>query len=122
MAIPQIEELQLLHENICKAVGDPRRIQLLYAIHEGRQHVSALAEALSIPQPTVSRHLAMLRQRGLVVADRDGSAVYYRLADDRLITILDTMRQIMREMFDRKATMLDQPEGEEATSLLSAAR
>jgi len=107
MAIPTINELTLLHDNICQAVGDPRRIQILYAVHDGRRNVTGLAEALQIPQPTVSRHLAVLRQRGLVIADRDGSAVYYRLADVRIIEVMDIMRQMMRDIFGRKATAVE---------------
>ena len=56
MAIPQIEELDLLHANICQALGDPKRIQILYALHGEPRYVSALADALGMPQPTVSRH------------------------------------------------------------------
>lgn len=107
MAIPQMDELSLLHDNICQAIGDPRRIQILYAVHEGRRNVSALAEALQIPQPTVSRHLAVLRQRSLVIAQRDGTAVYYSLADPRIITVLDTMRQLLRDLLNLRATVMD---------------
>jgi ArsR family transcriptional regulator len=107
MTIPQMNELKMLHENICQAVGDPRRIQILYAIYDSRQNVTELAEALDVPQPTVSRHLAVLRQRGLVSAERDGSAVFYTLTDTRIIKVLDVMRQMMRDMFDRQSVALE---------------
>ena len=85
MAIPPIEELKILHNNICMAVGDPRRIQIMYALHEKPRYVSELAEDLEIPQPTISRHLSVLRQRSLVIAEREGAAMVYRLADSRII-------------------------------------
>jgi ArsR family transcriptional regulator len=55
MSFPSIDELRLLHDNICRALGDPKRIQMLYALDEQPRNVSALAAALDIPQPTVSR-------------------------------------------------------------------
>lgn len=106
MAIPGLEELHLLHEQVCQAVSDPKRIQILYALHENPRHVTALAEALDTPQPTISRHLSLLRQRMLVIAERDGASVTYRLADPRIIEILDLMRQLLREMLEQRTNTM----------------
>ncbi len=106
MEIPQIEELELLHANICQALGDPKRIQILYALHGEPRYVSALADDLGMPQPTVSRHLQVLRQRSLVLTERDGQTVVYRLADARIIDVLNMMRQIMRDALDRQTNVL----------------
>jgi len=97
MAIPPVEELNLLHGKICQAIGDPKRILILYALYEEPRHVTALSKALDLPQPTVSRHLGTLRERALVKAERDGAAVVYRLADDRIIMVLDIMRELLRD-------------------------
>lgn len=101
MVIPTLNELTLLHEHICQAVADPKRIQILYALYECPRNVTALAAALDMPQPTVSRHLSLLRQRGLVSSERDGAAVVYSLADDRIIAVLDTMREVLRAALAR---------------------
>lgn len=106
MAIPSDNELALLHDHICQALSDPRRIQIMYALNESRRHVSAIADALGIPQPAVSRHLAVLRQRGLVSSGREGAAVFYYLADPHIIEILDMMRQLLRDTMDRQAGSL----------------
>jgi len=98
---PTLDELNLLHNRVCRAVGDVKRLEIFYALHEQPRNVTALAEALSTPQPTISRHLAMLRQHGLVIAEREGSSVVYRLADARIIQVLDTMRAMLREMVEQ---------------------
>ncbi|NIV33859.1 MAG: metalloregulator ArsR/SmtB family transcription factor, partial [Anaerolineae bacterium] len=103
---PQLQELELLHANICRAIGDPRRIQILYALHSQSCHVTALSERLDIPQPTVSRHLSVLRQSGLVASERDGAAVNYRLTDPRVIEILDRMRAILRDSLERRSNIM----------------
>jgi DNA-binding transcriptional ArsR family regulator len=106
MAFPPLKELRLLHANICKALGDPKRIQILYALDEQPLNVSSLASTLDIPQPTISRHLAILRQRSLVVAERKGQMVIYRLADPRIIDVLDSMRTILRDSLERQSSAL----------------
>lgn len=103
-----MQEMNLLHNHICTAVGDPKRMLILYALNEEPRHVSALAEYLGLPQPTVSRHLRVLRQRSLVVPERDGAAVFYRLADQQIITILDAMRHLLRDSLTRQTDMLDE--------------
>src|SRR6516225_2675615 len=63
-----------------KAVADPVRLRLLHLLAAGEVCVCHLHEALDLPQSTVSRHLAYLRRRGLVVGRKEGLWVYYRLA------------------------------------------
>jgi DNA-binding transcriptional ArsR family regulator len=107
MSFPSIDELRLLHDNICRALGDPKRIQMLYALDEQPRNVSALAAALEIPQPTVSRHLAILRQCSLVTAEREGQMVTYQLADPRIIEVLGTMRMILKDSLERQSSALE---------------
>jgi ArsR family transcriptional regulator, arsenate/arsenite/antimonite-responsive transcriptional repressor len=63
-----------------KAFADPVRLRLLNLLADGEVCVCHLHEALELPQSTVSRHLAYLRTRGLVVGRKDGLWVHYRLA------------------------------------------
>lgn len=106
MPSPDLAELNLLHATVCKALGDPTRIQLLYSLHEEPRHVSALAEALELPQPTVSRHLAILRQRGLVQSERDGLVVNYSLTQTDIIDVLNAMRQVLRQTLAQQSDAL----------------
>lgn len=106
MEKPNIRELNLLHTNICQALGDPKRIMILYAINEEPRHVTALAESLGFPQPTVSRHLRILRQRALVRKERNGPAVVYHLTDTRVVDILDSMRLLLRDAMKRQTSAL----------------
>jgi ArsR family transcriptional regulator len=63
-----------------KAFADPVRLRLLSLLAEGEVCVCHLHEALGLPQSTVSRHLAYLRKRGMVVGRKEGLWVHYRLA------------------------------------------
>jgi ArsR family transcriptional regulator len=94
---PQKSETQLLHTQVCQALDDPTRIMTLYLLAEGAKSVGELAEDLDVNQPTVSRHLKVLRDRGMVTTQRFGTTVMYSLADRRVIDALDLMRAIMAD-------------------------
>ena len=100
-----IQEINQLHANICGALADPNRILILYLLSEGPLNVNALVEKLELPQPTVSRHLKVLRERGLVSAERDGQSVYYTLTDRRVIDALDLLRTVLGERLAKQATL-----------------
>jgi DNA-binding transcriptional ArsR family regulator len=94
-------EATLLHDNVCQALADPKRIVILYLLADGPHNVTEIAEALDWPQSTVSRHLKILRERSLVHTERDAQQHVYSLADRRIIEALDLMRatvmSILRE-------------------------
>jgi ArsR family transcriptional regulator len=106
MQQPQEAEIQLFHAQICQALADPTRILLLYRLAEGPQNVGELAAALKISQPTVSRHLKVLRERGMVTTTRYGATVEYRLIDDRPIKALDLLRSVLRDNLSRSAELM----------------
>ncbi len=69
-----------------KALGDPVRLRLLSLIAAAGEEacVCDLTEAFSVGQPTVSHHLRVLREAGMVTSERRGTWVYYRLHPDVL--------------------------------------
>ena len=98
-------EVHQLHSRMCEGLADPTRILILYALAEGARNVGELAEALRTPQPTVSRHLKVLRERGMVDAERLGPAVRYSLADRRLIEALDLLRAVLAAQLRSQAAL-----------------
>lgn len=98
------QEINHLHANICSAISEPNRILLLYAVSEKPRNVNALADAVGIRQSAASRHLKVLKERGLIQANRDGANVIYTLTDQRLIQALDLLREVM---FDQLAHRVD---------------
>jgi ArsR family transcriptional regulator len=102
---PTIAEVTRLHADMCYALADPKRILILYALAERSQNVTDLANQIKISQPTASRHLKILRERGLVKATRDGVNMEYRLADYRLITALDQLRSVLKDQLEHQASL-----------------
>ena len=73
-----------------KAVGDPTRLRLLslIATHEaGEVCVYDLVGAFRLTGPTISHHLKVLRQAGLIASDRRGTSIYYSIIPDALAAL-----------------------------------
>ena len=102
-----VQEITQLHADFCSALADSTRLILLYALADGPRNVTELTQELGLPQPTVSRHLKNLRDRGLVIATRQGMMVQYSLADKRVIDALDILRSIMRESIQKRASLVE---------------
>jgi ArsR family transcriptional regulator len=101
------QEVNLLHASICQGLSDPKRILMLYALYDQPMHVNELAEVLQVPQPTVSRHLKILRERQLVAAEREGPSVRYSLADERVIQALDILRAVLMGTLSRQGHLAE---------------
>jgi ArsR family transcriptional regulator len=79
---------------VFKALGNPTRLGILRRIMDGDMCVGELQEELDRSQPNISQHLAVLRDRGVVLSERDGTRVCYRPADSRLGDLLDLAADI----------------------------
>jgi ArsR family transcriptional regulator len=99
------DQVILLHAQICKGLADPNRILILYALNEHPYNVGDLAEAVGLPQPTISRHLKTLRDRNLVSARRDAQSIVYELADARIIQALDLLRTVLADTLAGQANL-----------------
>ena len=107
MTRPPESEIRELHAQFCQALADPTRIMLLYTLAEGPRNVGELATELKLSQPNVSRHLKVLRERGMAVATREGANVVYSLADKRVLKALDLMREVLGDQLARRAQLAE---------------
>ena len=100
-------EVLQLHAEICAGLADPNRIMILYALSDGPHNVTEICNTLGMPQPSVSRHLKILRERRMVTTERKGTIVQYSLADQRLIEALDILRAVLRDGLAKRAELVD---------------
>jgi ArsR family transcriptional regulator len=100
------QEISQLEADFCFALSDPTRILMLYALNEKPLNVTELTSDLNVPQPTTSRHLKVLRERGLVQSVRQGTTLTYHLTDPRLIQALDLLRSVMRDRLTQQASLI----------------
>jgi ArsR family transcriptional regulator len=100
------EEITQMHARVCGGLADPNRILILYTLFDHPSNVSDLAQTIGLPQPTVSRHLKILRENGMVSAQRDGQSVIYTITDLRIIQALDLLRSVMASSLESRASLV----------------
>ena len=102
------QEISQLEADFCFALSDPTRILILYALNESPRNVTELTNGLGISQPSASRHLKVLRERGLVHTVKQGTTVTYHISDERLIQALDLLRAVMHERLAYRASLISE--------------
>lgn len=106
MTNPPNSDLPNIQAEFCAAVGDPNRVKIVYQLAEGGQNVKSLAQILGLSSSATSRHLKILRDRGLVSASRQGHSVQYSLATPELITALDIFLDILNKQLAHRASLV----------------
>ncbi|MFH0810970.1 MAG: metalloregulator ArsR/SmtB family transcription factor [Pseudomonadota bacterium] len=86
---------------ICKALSDPKRIMIIHALRDGERTVSDLVDDLGLAQANLSQHLAVMRNQGLLTAQRRGNNVYYWLTSARIVEACDVVRQVLVEQLEQ---------------------
>ena len=87
-------ELQAFKARFFRALAHPTRIRMLEILIRGGRTVQELQEALTLDQPIVSQQLAVLRNQGIVSAQKEGVSVRYALRDPLVGELLDVARRI----------------------------
>jgi len=80
--------------SIARALADPKRLCVVERLASGEQSVSELSREVGCQVPNMSQHLSVLRSAGLVVSRREGSTVFYRLVDDRVLEAYRLLQQV----------------------------
>jgi ArsR family transcriptional regulator len=88
------EGLRQFKAEFFKALAHPLRIRILEILRTGPQSVTQLQEAIGVPASSISQQLAVLRGRSIVITERRGTTVIYRVRDAELFQLLDVARQI----------------------------
>ena len=79
---------------VARALSDPKRLCVLEMLAWGERSVTELSNGLDCHVPNMSQHLAVLRSAGLVASRREGSTVFYRLADDRVLDAYRLLQEV----------------------------
>ena len=74
-----------------RAIGEPTRIRILDRLRQGEASVQDLTVALGSSQQNVSKHLSLLQHADIVERRRDGNFSYYRIADDSVLALCETV-------------------------------
>jgi ArsR family transcriptional regulator, arsenate/arsenite/antimonite-responsive transcriptional repressor len=90
-----------------RALGDETRVRMVALLSHGELCVCHIEKALELSQPNVSRHLGILRMAGVVAARRDGTWVYYKLAEQEHQAVQETLAALTKTFGAERAIRVD---------------
>ena len=94
-----------IHADICKTLGNSKRIEILNTLGSRELSVSQLVAVLGISPANVSQHLAVMRQKGILLARRSGNNVFYRVSNAKVIKACSLMREVLLEKLEEGRKM-----------------
>jgi ArsR family transcriptional regulator len=89
-----MSELSQFKAEFFKALAHPLRIRILDELRKGEMSVNDLGSRLNVEQSNLSQQLAVLRNRNILGARKDGQNVYYSVRDPQLFDLLDVAKKI----------------------------
>jgi DNA-binding transcriptional ArsR family regulator len=92
--------------SICKTLADAKRLMILHELRDSEMSVGQLASGLGLPQSNVSQHLAILRERGIVTTRRDGTTIYYKLANPKIGEACDLVREVLADQLSQNQALV----------------
>jgi len=93
-----------MQAQLCHSLGNAVRLRIIHELKEAPKSVNEISALVGESQPTVSRHLAVLRTAGLLTGRRKGQEVFYELTNPKVVEVCEMMRGILA---DREAWQLD---------------
>ena len=110
-----MDGIDTLQAEIMRTLAHPRRLRIIHRLAAGPVEVGRIALDLGISQPNASQHLAVMRNLGVVEAERSGREVRYRLTDPEIVATCELMRGVLARRLDRLASLSDAAHGRVAT-------
>jgi len=92
-----MKELYNLHAEMCKVFSNPIRLEILNLLRDKEMSVTELINISKLRQANISQHLSIMKSRGIVVANRKGKNIYYRITNPKIIKAFDIIREIQAE-------------------------
>ena len=94
-----------IHAAFCTIFSSPIRLQIMDFLGAGEKTVTELAEELNVSLANVSQHLRLMRDQGAVGTRRDGRTIYYRIANQKFLQGIRTVREGLLEEFKKRGAL-----------------
>jgi DNA-binding transcriptional ArsR family regulator len=91
------KQLYQRHAELCQTLANPTRLEILSLLRNGEKRVNDLVEETGLSQANISQHLALMRIKGLLVARRKGTSIYYRIGNPKIIRACELIREVLVE-------------------------
>ncbi len=94
-----------LQADICQTLANSKRLQIITLLKKGELSVGSMVKAMGIAKANLSQHLSSMRQKGILIARREGTTVYYRLASPKITEACAAMREVLMDLLEGQETL-----------------
>ena len=102
-----MEELAYkIKADFLKVLAHPVRLQIIELLKSGEEKVGSIAKGLGIPQSSLSRHLLVLREAGILKSRQQGTLIYYTIEDKSIFQVLRPIAEMLRKKLKRTEVVL----------------
>ena len=92
-----MKEIYEIHAEMCKVFSNSTRLEILNLLRDKELSVTELIEKAKLSQANISQHLSIMKSKGIVVSNRNGKNIYYKLSNPKIIKAFDIIREILAE-------------------------
>lgn len=100
------KEVYRMHADFCKFMANAKRIEILFLLGQQELCVEEIADRMKIKIANVSQHLSIMRERGVVETRREGTKIYYKIANPKTIQACLIMRDAMIEQMTKNMNLI----------------
>ena len=92
-----MKEIYEIHAEMCKVFSNSTRLEILNLLRDEELSVTELIKKTKLSQANISQHLSIMKSKGIVVSNRNGKNIYYKLTNPKIIKAFDIIRDVLAE-------------------------
>jgi len=96
------EKLLDFKSRIFKVIGDANRLKVLEILRSGENCQCEIIPMIAQSQPTVSRHLKLLEEAGLIKSRKEGTKIFYQIVDEHIFNLIDAIDENMQVIVSKE--------------------
>ncbi len=97
-----MKQLYEIHAEMCKVFSNPTRLEILNLLRDKEMSVTELIGKTKLSQANISQHLAIMKYKGIVLSNRKGKNIYYKVAVPKIIKAFDIIREVLEEKLQKR--------------------
>jgi len=101
-----MKELYEIHAEMCKVFSNSTRLEILNLLRDKELSVTEIIKKTELSQANISQHLSIMKSKGIVVSNRNGKNIYYKLTNPKIIKAFDIIRNILAEKLKKNGKMV----------------
>ena len=90
-----------MHAELCKIFSNPIRLEILNLLRHKEMSVTELIEKTKLSQANISQHLSIMKSKDIVISNRKGKNIYYKLANPKIIKAFEIIREVLAERLEK---------------------